>query len=107
MIVAATLNMHKVDWDTSFSAVQYSNALTVTSLVLFIVLCPFFITLYCRNFKILPEPRFKRKYGAGLVGTKVESEQPTRYILAYPVFFFARRIIFVVSVVFFGDFLGV
>ena len=40
-------------------------------------------------------------------GTKVESEQPTRYILAYPVFFLGRRIIFAVSAVFFGDFLWV
>ena len=105
MVLAATLNMHKVDWETPFPAVQYSNTLTVISLVVISVLCPFLIALYCKNFKILPEAWFKDKYGAGLEGTKVESEQPTRYILAYPVIFFGRRIMFAMSVIFFGNFL--
>ena len=105
MVLAATLNMHKVDWNTPFSAVQYSNVVAVIFLVTVSALCPFFIVFYCKNFKILPEPHFKDKCGAGVEGTNVESEQPTRYILAYPAFFFARRILFAVSVIFLGNFL--
>ena len=41
MVLAATLNMYKVDWGTSFSAVRFSTALTLISLILAGILYPF------------------------------------------------------------------
>jgi hypothetical protein len=48
---------------------------------------------------------FKNTYGSVLEGTKYKTEEPSLNVLGYPLIFFGRRIIFVVSVLFLGHFL--
>jgi len=107
LAIAATLNINKVDWETPFPAVMYSNVFALVGLILVSLLYPLFTVVYYRNFSTLADGQFNKKFGAGLEGTKFKSKQPNKSILAYPVFFYVRRILFAVSAVLLGDFLWV
>ena len=100
LALVAVLNVHTVDWSTPFRAVMYSNVLAVLFLVLLGVLSIFLFVFYCINFKILNEECFQNKYGSGLLSTNTAKKVYPRSILAYPVFFIIRRILFVVSVIY-------
>ena len=69
------------------------------------VLVPLIIALYCCSFSKLTEVRFKSRYGAGLEGTNLAKKVHPKSILAFPVFFFGRRIAFAASAVLLVDFL--
>ena len=107
MVLALVLNMDSIDWSTPFYGVRYSTALTLISLCFVSGLFPFLTILYFRNFSILAEEKFKNKLGAGMEGTNLKKKVSPRSILFYPLIFFGRRIIFVLSAVFLGDFLFV
>ncbi len=61
IILSVPINLYLVKWDSSFKSVRYSNDLAVIFLVLVSVLILILITLYCCNFSILKEDRFKNK----------------------------------------------
>ena len=103
LVLTAVLNMRMVDWLTPYPAVNLSTALAMISLILVSVLSPFLVFLYWRNFSILAEDRFKSKYGAGLVGTNLVKKVQPRSILAFPMIFFGRRVLFAVSAVLLKD----
>ena len=69
LALAAVVNIRTADWETSYTGVKYSNALTLISLVLISVLPLCLILLYCIKFKVLGEEQFNKKYGAGIEGT--------------------------------------
>jgi len=65
-----------------------------------------FFVCSCKNFSRLRKDSFKTKYGTVLSGTKFfDIAKPSRWILAFPLIFFGRRIAFVVSAIFLGHFL--
>ena len=105
IMITALVNIRTVDWNTSFPGVKYSTALTLISLILIGLLVPCLILLYCRNFSILKEERFKNSYGAGLAEVSLIKKVAPKSILAFPVTFFGRRIIFAWSAVYLEDFL--
>ena len=98
--LVAVLNMRTVDWGTSYPAIKLSTALSIISLVLYGVIPPFLILLYCKNFSKLKQKSFSEKCGSGLEGTKVNVTTPSKSIIAYPTIFFGRRILFAVSAVY-------
>jgi hypothetical protein len=100
LYLAAVLNMHTADWDTPFYAVRYSNALSLISLIVLGVIPPLLTTVYLKNFSKLKQKNFSDKYGAGFEGTKVDVQRPQKSILACPLIFFGRRILFAVSAVY-------
>ena len=51
------------------------------------------------------EAQFKNRYGAGVEETSLIKKISPRSILAYPVFFFVRRLIFAISAVYLQNFL--
>jgi len=51
---------------------------------------------YCKHIADLAKPEFRGKYGAALEGTTLKSEKS---ILLFPMAFFARRILFVLSAI--------
>ena len=61
--------------------------------------------LYCKNLDKLDHDSFKDKFGAGLEGVNLKKKEDRWTILAFPVFFFGRRLAFVASVVLLGNFL--
>ena len=105
LALAAIVNIHTADWETPYRGVRYSNALALIVLILMGLLVPFLIILYFRNFSILGEARFKTRYGAGVEETSLVKKVSPRSILAYPVFFFGRRLIFALSAVYLEKFL--
>ena len=105
LALSAFVNIQTADWETSYRGVKYSNVLTLISLILIGLLTPCLNFLYCRNFSILTEDRFKNRYGAGLEEVNLTKKESPRSILAFPLFFFSRRILFAVSAVFLDDFL--
>ena len=105
LAITALVNIRTVDWQTSYRGVKYSNSLTLISLILMGVLVPCLNVLYCWNFRILNENRFKNRYGSGLEETNLAKKVSPSSILAYPVTFFGRRIIFALSAVYLAHFL--
>ena len=105
LTLAAVLGIHTADWETPYPGVKYSIVLTLISLILVGFFSPGLSVLYCCNFSILKEPRFRNRYGAGLEETSLIKKVSPRSILAYPVTFFGRRIIFALSAVYLSDFL--
>ena len=105
LTLAAVLGIHTADWETPYPGVKYSIVLTLISLILVGFFSPCLSVLYCCNFSILKEPRFRNRYGAGLEETSLIKKVSPRSILAYPVTFFGRRIIFALSAVYLSDFL--
>ena len=103
--LTAVLSIKTVDWDTPFPSVKYSNSLTVITLVLVGVIPLLLGVLYCINFPKLRQDDVKSNYDAGLDGTKLHSTRPSKSVLVYPMQFFARRIVFVVSAIFLGDYI--
>ena len=103
--LAALVNIRTVEWDTSYPGVKYSTALTLISLVLIGVLPPYFILLFCCKFKVFTEEKFKKMYGSGIEGVNKAKKVSPSSILANPVFFFGRRILFAVSAIYLQDFL--
>ena len=51
---------------------------------------------YCKHIADLAKPEFRGKYGAALEGTTLKSEKS---VLFFPMAFFARRLLFVLSVI--------
>ena len=105
LALAAIINIRTADWQTSFPSVKYSIALALISLVLIGLFFPVLIILYCRSFSVLGEARFKKKYGAGLEEISLIKKVSPKSILAYPVIFFGRRLVFALSAVYLEDFL--
>ena len=105
LILCALVNLDTVDWDSSYSGVNYSTALTLISLLLIGILTPCLNVLYCCNFSRLADARFINKCGAGYDGTNPAKKVSPRSVLVYSVSFFARRILFALSAVYFSYFL--
>ena len=103
LILTAMLNVQTADWQTSIHEVRYSTALSIISLALVAIVFPFLSVLYYRNMGILSKKSFKKKYIAGIEGTKYETETPPKSIVAYPTIFAVRRILFSVSVIYMND----
>lgn len=105
LALVAVLNMHTVDWDTSFKAVKYSTSLSIITLI-FLGGVPLFLTLfYCKYFTLLKQKTFREKYGAGIEGSKINVKLPKKSILGSILIFFGRRILFAASAVYLGGFL--
>ena len=106
MALSAILNIHQVDWATRFPSATYSNALTVISLIL-LGLIPLILTvLYFKNFSFRTDTTsLMSRFTTFIVGTKYKLKNASKSILAYPVLFVARRIIFAMSAVYLVDFL--
>jgi len=105
LILGSILNIRTADWDSDYPDERYSNYLSVVLLVISTVLLLLFVVFYVWNFSALNYDRFRSTYSAVLDGTNFESTNPRRIILVYPVIFFARRLIFVLSVIYLQDFL--
>ena len=102
--LAATLNMSTVSWDSPYSAVRASTALSIIGLILVGLTYPVLALKYYRNFSILAEKWFSEHYGSGLEGTKHLLKKPRKSILGVPMLFFVRRLLFAASVVLLEDF---
>ena len=70
------INLHTVDWETTYSAVRYSNALSIIFLIVLGVLTPFFTLFNWRYFSMLKQENFKNKHRASLETTKVDVTTP-------------------------------
>ena len=105
LAIVAVLNMHTVDWNSPFRAVRYSNALAIISLIMLGVIAPLLTVFYYKNFSILKQKSFRRKYGTGYTATKFDATNPKKTILAYLGLFVVRRILIAVSAVYLQDFL--
>ena len=104
LAITATLNMHTVDWDTSLREVKYSTTLAILSLIVLGAFTTFLTVFYWTNFSKLKQKSCRDRFGAGVAGTKVDVTIPKRSILAYPVIFFGRRIIFALSAIYLREF---
>ena len=102
--LATILNMSTVTWDSSYPAVKASTAISIIGLILICLTYPALVLKYYKNFSILAEKWFNDHYGSGLEGTKHLLKKPRKSILGVPVLFFARRILFAVSVILLEDF---
>ena len=70
------------------SAFEYVNNITLfVMLAAIIVLPPWIIYFYCKNFAKLQDEEFEKKYGATFEGLRTESKA----VLAYPIIFILRR----------------
>ena len=105
LALTALVSIHTADWGTSFPGGRYSNGLSLISLFLLSMIPLCLTVFYCRSFKALTEVHFTKRYGAGLDGVNLVKKVSPKSILAYPVTFFSRRILFVVSAVYFEDFI--
>jgi hypothetical protein len=74
--LVAILNMRTVDWETTYPAVKYSNALSVIFLIALSVLTPFFTLFNWKYFSMLKRTSFKNKHRASIEGTKVDVTDP-------------------------------
>ena len=103
LVLCALVNLHAVDWDSSYPGVKYSNVLTFISLILIGLIVTCLNVLYCCNFSRLAEERFRNRFGAGYDGTNPAKKVSPKSVLLYPVSFFIRRILFALSAVYFPD----
>ena len=103
--IVAILNLYTVNWDIPLHEVKYSNSLAIISLILVGALTLFLPLFYWKKFSSLKQKSFRNKVGVGVESTKVDVESPSKSILAYPVIFFGRRIVFAASAIFLGEFL--
>lgn len=102
--IVGLLNICNADWDSPFPTVKYSNAVAVAALALIGIFSPFLITLYLKNLKILNRSDFKEKYGSALEGTNLNKKEQKWSIVVFPASFFARRIIFAVTLIIMENF---
>ena len=64
--LAAILNLSTVDWNNPFPVGKASSALSIVGLILLGLMYPLLTLKYLRNFSILAEDWFKKRYGAGV-----------------------------------------
>lgn len=94
LTLVALLNLRTMDSASPFPAVRYSNALSVIYLIFMSVLLCSLVVLYCLNFEKLKDNEFSSKFGSGYEGTSVIKIVYPRSIIAHPILFFCRRILF-------------
>jgi hypothetical protein len=105
LIIGSIINIKRANWDSEYPAERVSNNLSVAIMIISTVLLPLFVVICVWNFSSYHFDRFQSTYGSILEGTNYQSTRPSRAIWAYPVSFFARRLIFVLSVIYLEDFL--
>ena len=100
------LNIHTVDERTAkFPSVQASNYFSMAILGLTCLFFVFLIAVYVRNYKDWDKEQFQDSYGDFIGGTDLKRRKKQRVndqrwaLLIYTVFFFARRLLFIVSVI--------
>jgi hypothetical protein len=101
LLLAGSINGLQAYWDTSSSSEKFSNYLSYTVLVIIALLLPLFAIFYSCKFSSLRNATSRNRYGAFLEGTSFDTEEPSKWILVYPIFFFGRRIALVASILFF------
>jgi hypothetical protein len=74
--IAAIINIHTVDYNTSYPAVKFSNTLSIISLILLGVLTPFFSLFNWKHFSKLKQENFKKRHRASIENTKVNVNNP-------------------------------
>ena len=87
---------------------QFSNVLSILLLVGFLACLVSLTVGYYRTTKQWFEAAFDRKYGVVLAGLDTEAiyhDNNRKVLVTYILLFFARRIIFTMSVLFLDDFL--
>lgn len=93
------LNMHMLDWQTEFVAIQASNVISVVTLALISVVPVYFFVFYLKKLDKWGDEGFKKNYSSVLEGTRSLSKE--KKLLVIPMAFFARRLLFVVTVIWF------
>lgn len=97
----ALLNVTFVPWVDNWSRLnateKYSIILSLATLITISFLLLFFSVLYCRKFETITE---YSNISAMLTGVRYKDEKKSRWLLFHPFFFFARRITFVMIVLF-------
>ena len=101
----SVLNLHVVDWQSEFTSIRASNAVSVAALSLLCGTLAFYILRY------ICMPREDRlavyvgKFGPLFSDADKEGEiSEKRYLILVPVFYFIKRLLFVSLVIFAQDF---
>ena len=95
--------MYQIERDSPFEEVRLSNTYAIISFTLVCAIpIVFFLPFYCYNKSRWLEVGFQSRYGALLDGT---SKKYRFASLLYPMVFLIRRLAFVASALFLGDYL--
>ena len=101
--LVASINLHTVDWEASFSSEVASNRLSVAMIVLICILPVSTILLSCMRPSIWRSKKFKDWCGAIFEDfNRWKIRRRERAILILPIIFYLRRAAFIVIVLKFG-----
>ena len=103
VLLIASLNLHTIEWDSPFIAVQVSNYLSIALLAL-ICLWPFCTLLVtCIQPVIWANQRFRERCGEIVFKDASEEKwaRKERSLLVLPVMFYVRRVAFTITVILF------
>jgi hypothetical protein len=99
---ASSLNLYVVDWDTPFTATNYSNTFSVILFITCAVVCLFLIIFYAKNLKRINDEAFLERFSGGVEESNLKKTEARWSIVVNLGFFFGRRIAFIASVIYLG-----
>ena len=108
IILATCLNVAKLDTDTTYKAVLFTNWFSPIMFAIVLGLPIWICVFFWIKVEYWHDEDFQSKYGAILEGTRTEykscEEGKTWIAVMFPVLTLARRVGFVISVIFWPDF---
>ena len=105
LLMASILNVYMADWEAPTWQESTSNNLSIAILAFIALLLPFLAIYLTYNLDAFKYEEFSDSYGAVLDGTRYETPRRKRIAIAYTAVMFLRRSVFVVSCIFWADFL--
>ena len=106
LLIISVLNLYTTTWETLFLAEQFSDYLSILSIVIVTIGPLILIIRTCVLPYNLTDQQFMDKYGSifdGLHPRKIENKE--RLLLLWPILFFMRRVAFVILVILYKEFL--
>ena len=100
MLLASLLNVYFVRWDSENAVEKNSNYAAVTFLSIVAITFPAIVVFYTCNLSSFDYLNFVKSFGALIGESRYQSMKQRRVALLYPTLFFARRAIFVYSLIY-------
>ena len=96
-LMLVSINLKHSDWQSPFTAVQFSNVLSVILLIVTVLLGLLILGIYFKHRKSWTLPEFQQKFNTLLEGFIITSKSKWQ-VVAMILLFMLKRVFFVVAV---------
>ena len=108
LVICVTIGLLNLQWSSENFSITYCSIFTIVFGVIVIILPLLTSIIYYCNIDRIEEEEFKRKYGTLYDGLQLDdSADKRKSALIYPFLFILRRLVFMVTVVWFDYFVWI